>query len=402
MKNNGFFKKLKNIGPGAIVAAAIVGPGTVTTATSTGASFGFVLIWALLFSVIATMVLQEMVTRLGIISRKDLGTAFREQFRNPLLKYLTIFLVIAAIGIGNAAYEAGNLVGGAIGLATITDIPIPIYSIIIGGVAALLLWIGSYKMLEKVFVGLIILMSISFLATAIVVQPDISKLLKGAFIPTIPDGSIILVISLIGTTIVPYTLFLQSSTVQERWDDKMLSQSRFDIIFSLIVVGIISTSIVITAAVAFSGGAVIENPAQMAIQLEPLLGSWAKYIFSFGIFAAGITSAITAPLAAAYAICGVLGWKADFKSNRFRAIWVIIILTGIIFSGFGYSPIEIIVFAQYANGLILPVIVLFLMFVMNNKKMLGENVNKKWLNVAGCIIFVVTLLLALQSFGLLG
>lgn len=401
MKENGFLYKIKNIGPGAIVAAAIVGPGTVTTATSTGAAYGFTLIWALLFSVIATMVLQDMVTRLGIISRKDLGTAFREQFQNPVLKYLTIFLVVAAIGIGNAAYEAGNLVGGAIGLSIITNISIQVYSIIIGVVAGMLLWLGSYKVLEKLFVTLIILMSISFLATAIVVQPDLSELLKGAFIPTIPDGSSILVISLIGTTIVPYTFFLQSSTVQEKWDDTMLSQSRFDIIFSLIVVGVISTSIVITAAMAFPAGTVIDNPAQMADQLEPLLGSWAKFIFAIGIFAAGITSAITAPLAAGYAICGILGRNMDLKSTWFRVISAVILLTGIIFSGIGYSPIQIIVFAQYANGLILPIIVLFLLVVMNNRKILGENTNKIWFNIAGCVIFAITVLLALKSFGLM-
>jgi manganese transport protein len=397
-----FLDRLKNVGPGAIVAAAIVGPGTVTTASQVGAQFGFILIWAVLFSAIATMFLQEMVTRLGIVSRKDLGTAFREQFDHPILKFLTIILVIAAIGIGNAAYETGNITGGAIGLATITEIPIQVWGLIIGVSSGLLLWFGTYKVIEKVFVVFIALMSLSFLITAIVVKPDLGAIFQGSFIPTIPNGGVILVISLLGTTIVPYTLFLQSSTVQERWKTKDgIKESRFDIISSLIVVGIITASIIITAAMAFPLGTIIENPVDMANQLEPLLGSWAKYVFSLGIFAAGITSAMTAPLGAAYAISGVLGWERDLKSAKFRFIWLTIILVGVIFTSLGYRPIQIIVFAQYANGLILPIIVLFLLFVMNNKRMLGENVNKLWINIPGWIIFAITVVLALLSFGIL-
>ncbi|MFD1386293.1 Nramp family divalent metal transporter [Oceanobacillus sp. FSL W7-1293] len=395
--------RLKNVGPGAIVAAAIIGPGTITTASQVGAQFGFILIWSLLFSVIATMVLQEMATRLGIVTRKDLGTAFREQFENPLLRMLTIILVVAAIGVGNAAYETGNIVGGAIGLTTLTGFPIQTWGVIIGISAGVLLWFGTYKILEKVFIVLIGLMVLSFLITAIVVKPDLSAIFEGAFIPAIPDGSIILVISLIGTTIVPYTLFLQSATVQERWKDKSgIGESRFDIVTSLIVVGIVTASIVITAAMAFPLGTTIDNPAEMAIQLEPLLGSWAKYVFSIGIFAAGVTSTMTAPLGAAYAITGVFGWDRNLKSMKFRAVWMVIILIGVIFSGLGYSPIEIIVFSQYANGLILPVIVLFLLFVMNNRRMLGENVNKLWINIAGWVVFAITVLLALLSFNIIG
>ncbi|MUK90379.1 divalent metal cation transporter [Ornithinibacillus sp. L9] len=401
MRQKGFLNKIKNIGPGTIVAAAIVGPGTITTASQTGAEFGFTLIWALVFSLVATMFLQEMSTRLGVVSRMDLGTAFRRQFDNPMLRTITIVLVISAIAIGNAAYEAGNITGGAIGLATITDIPVNIWGILVGGIAGLFLWFGNYKTIEKAFVVLILMMSLSFFLTALVIRPNISDILSG-FVPTIPDGTALLVVSLIGTTIVPYTLFLQSSTVQERWKDKSgLQESRFDIIFSLIIVMVISISVIVSAAVAFPLGTGISDPTEMAVQLEPLLGSWAKYIFSIGIFAAGITSAMTAPLAAAYATTGVLGWKRDLKSTRFRIIWVTILAIGIFFSAIGYSPIELIVFSQYANGLILPVIVLLLMIVMNNKRLLGENTNPLVINIVGWTIFAITLLLSLNSFGIL-
>ena len=398
MANKGFFERLKRIGPGTIVAAAIVGPGTVTTASSVGAEFGYVLIWAIVFSFVATMFLQEMSTRLGVVSRMDLGTAFRDQFQNPVFKTLTILLIISAIFIGNAAYEAGNITGGAIGIAALTNTDVGNWSIIIGVVAALLLWFGSYKAIEKVFIVLIATMSLSFVITAIVIRPDLGEIFAG-FVPQIPDGAAIIVISLIGTTIVPYTLFLQSATVQERYESKeRLGDSRFDIVFSMVMVMIITVSIIVTAAVAFPLGTNIEDPIDMANQLEPLLGSWAKYVFGIGIFAAGITSAMTAPLAAAYATTGVLGWDQNLKSYKFRAVWLFIMIVGVVFAGMGYSPIQLIVFSQYANGLILPIIVLFLMFVMNNSRLLGDNTNKPWLNVVGWIIFAITLLLALNSF----
>ncbi|HLR01756.1 MAG TPA: Nramp family divalent metal transporter [Virgibacillus sp.] len=398
-EKKGFFTKLKEVGPGAIVAAAIVGPGTITAASQAGAGFGMTLIWALVFSVIATMFLQEMSTRLGIITGKDLGTAFREQFSNPVLKFIAVTIVIAAIGVGNAAYETGNILGGASGLAIITDTPIRLWAVLLGLFIGLLLWFGNYKVIEKFFVIMVGIISLSFIITAVVIKPDIGAILSGIFVPKIPDGSIIFVISLIGTTIVPYTFFLQSATVQERWKGKeAVSEGRFDIIFSMIVVAIISVAIVVTAAGAFSLGTNIEDPSQMAIQLQPLLGSWAKVVFAIGIFGAGATSVMSASLAAAYAISGALGWKLDLKSYKFRAIWLIIILIGVIFSGLDYSPTEIIIFAQYANGLILPIIVLFMIVVMSNSKRLGAYVNKTWMNVVAWIIFIITLVLALQSF----
>ncbi|MFC7321475.1 Nramp family divalent metal transporter [Halobacillus campisalis] len=175
-KESTFKRRPKNVGPGAFVAAAIVGPETVTTASNVGAQFGYALIWALIFSVIATMFLQEMVTRLGVITRKYLRTILREQFSHPVLKWLTMLLIISAIFIGSAAYDAGNIVGGAIGLSSITGLSTRTMAIIIGLTAGVLLWIGKYKIIERVFVGLILTMTLSFVITAIVIQPDMSAI----------------------------------------------------------------------------------------------------------------------------------------------------------------------------------------------------------------------------------
>ncbi|MGP4062489.1 Nramp family divalent metal transporter [Halobacillus sp. H74] len=400
-KGSKFKRRLKNVGPGAIVAAAIIGPGTVTTASNVGAQFGYALIWALIFSVIATMFLQEMVTRLGVITRKDLSTILREQFSHPIMKWLTILLIISAIVIGSSAYEAGNIVGGAIGMAALTGLSTESLAIIIGLIAGVLLWVGKYKIIERVFIGLILTMTFSFVITAIVIQPDLSAIITQGLVPKVSAGNVLFIISLIGTTIVPYTLFLQSSVVQERFKgEEELQDSRFDVVTTISICGIISVAIIITAAVAFPSGTEIENPSAMADQLEPLLGSWAKYVFAAGIFAAGISSAMTAPLASAYATAGALKWDRNLRSAKFRLVWIGVLLVGIIFASLGYDPIQLIVFAQYANGLILPVIVLFLMFAMNNRDNLQNHVNSLWVNIVGGLIFLITVTLSLISFGI--
>src|SRR5699024_11283144 len=182
----------------------------------------------------------EMSTRMGIMTGKDLGTAFREQFSNPVLKFIAVTIVIAAIGVGNAAYETGIIFGGASGLAIITDTPIRLWAVLLGLFIGLLLWFWNYKVIEKFFVIMVGIISLRFIITAVVIKPDIGAILSGIFVPKISDGSIIFVISLIGSTIVPYTFFLQSASVQERLKGiDAVRKGSFDIIFSLIVVAMI-------------------------------------------------------------------------------------------------------------------------------------------------------------------
>ncbi|MCT4603310.1 MAG: Nramp family divalent metal transporter, partial [Marinifilum sp.] len=343
-------EKLKDLGPGILVTAAFIGPGTITTCTLTGAGFGYALLWGLVFSVLATIVLQEMTARLGIIGQKGLGEALRQQFQNPVVKLLAIVLVLSAILIGNAAYETGNILGASLGMIEVTGIstielgstPIQIWGPVIGIIAFILLIMGSYKSLERILIALVLLMSISFISTMIIIGPKLLPILKGMFIPSLPAESVYMLIGLIGTTVVPYNLFLHASVVREKWTKKEdLSTARTDLFYSVVLGGIISMSIVITSATAFFGtGAEIKGASDLASQLKPLLGDWAGIIMSIGLFAAGISSAITAPLAAAYATSGILGWKVDLKSFKFKAVWMVFLLIGIVFSAIGFSPIK--------------------------------------------------------------
>jgi len=402
-----FLQRLKQIGPGILVTAAFIGPGTITTCSITGAGFGYALLWGLVFSIIATIVLQEMSARLGLIGQMGLGDALRLQFKNPVVRYLSAALVLSAILIGNAAYETGNILGASLGMNELTGIStiqfgqvsIGIWGPIIGTFAFVLLEMGSYKRIEKMIIGLVLLMSLAFITTAIMVGPNLFDVFKGAFVPTLPTGSFYLLIGLIGTTVVPYNLFLHASSVREKWKSPSdIKLVRTDLFFSVILGGFISMSIVITAAASFyQSGIEIKGAGDLANQLTPLLGNWAGVFMAMGLFAAGISSAITAPLAAAYATSGILGYKADLKSKRFKWIWRIILLIGILFSAIGYSPIKAIVFAQFANGLLLPFIAIFLLLVINNKKTLLSHTNTKLQNVMAIVVVLIAMGLGIKS-----
>ncbi|WP_254546155.1 Nramp family divalent metal transporter [Halomarina pelagica] len=390
-------ERLRAIGPGAMVAAAFIGPGTVTTASVTGARFGYALIWTIAFSVLATIVLQEMSARLGIVSREGLGEALRGRFDSPALQYASVALVVSAIGVGTAAYETGNILGGAAGLATVTGVSASVWGPIIGLAAAALLWTGRYELIERALVALVAIMGVSFLVDAILIGPDLGALAAG-FVPSVPEGSLFLITGLIGTTVVGYNLFLHASSVQERWDGpEDLGACRTDTVLSIVVGGLITLSILVTAAAVFPAGTRIEDVGRMAEQLEPVAGTYAKVFFSVGLFAAGFTSATTAPLAGAYATAGALGWDADLTSTRFRAVWMSILGVGILFSALDYSPVEAILFAQVANGILLPIVAVFLILVMNDHATLGRYVNSTVQNALGAVVTLIVVWLGVRS-----
>ena len=181
-----FVTRLKNIGPGALVAAAFIGPGTVTSCSKSGASYGYVLLWAMLLSVISVIIMQSMAARLGIVSKMGLGEALRAKFTGKAARIILAILVIAAVFIGNIAYETGNLTGSVLGAQTaVTGLNNNtgkiILALVIGVVAFALLISGSYKYIEKFLTGLVVLMGVLFFITAIAAKPDWGELLKGIF-----------------------------------------------------------------------------------------------------------------------------------------------------------------------------------------------------------------------------
>lgn len=390
----------KNIGPGPLVAAAFIGPGTVTLCTIAGVNFGFALLWAMVLSILATVVLQEMAARLGVVSQMGLSEVIKQEIANPYIRTVALILILSAIVIGNAAYEAGNISGGALGLETILGKPsievmslnFSLIPICIGIIAFVLLFIGNYKVIEKALVFMVILMSLAFVTTAIITRPDLTEILKSIAVPMFPKNSILTIVGLIGTTVVPYNLFLHASLAKTKWKNSQdLSFARKDTIIAVVLGGLVSMCIIVSAAAIPEQD--ISNASDLAKGLEPLFGINAKYFLSTGLFAAGITSAITAPLAAAFVASGCLGWNSNLKSGKFRAVWVFILGLGVLFSSIGFKSIEIIKFAQVANGILLPIIAAFLLWVVNKRVVLGKYSNSKIQNILGFIILLITIFL---------
>ncbi len=387
-----------SFGPATLVAAAFIGPGTVTVCTLAGSNYGFSLLWALLFSIVTTIILQEMAARLGFFTKSGLGQALRSELQHPWARIFGIVLVLSAIVIGNAAYEAGNISGAVLGASPLIG---ELFNrqwicVSIAAIAFVILYIGKYKWIERSMVALVIVMSLCFLVTAVLTKPDISSIIKGMFIPRINNSNLLIIMALIGTTVVPYNLFLHASLVNEKWKDTDIKNIRKDTFVSIILGGIISMAVLVCAAA--TQGQAIESAQDMARGLEPLLGKFAIAAISTGLFAAGITSAITAPLAAAYAATGILGLKYNTRSLSFRLVWMFILFSGLFFSLQKINPVQIIHFAQIANAILLPLIATFLIWVVNRRSSMNQYVNKTWQNALGIVVVSITIALSVKSF----
>lgn len=380
------------------MAAAFLGPGTITTATRAGAGFGTALLWALLFSTVATLVLQEMSARLGLMTGQGLGEALRARF-DGVGRVVTVALVVAAIAGGNTAYQAGNLLGGALGLEGIAGGDIRLWVALLGGLAAILLWSGSYRAVERFMVAMVGLMSVVFLVTAVRVIPGNTGWVQDLFVPSVPDGSLLIAVALIGTTVVPYNLFLHASAVGERFTggEEDLPAARRDLGLSIAVGGAVSMAVVMTAAFTMEAGSGVASAADMAKALEPVLGSWARIFFAAGLFAAGMTSAVTAPLAAAWATAGAMGWPQDLKDRRIRAVWGSVLGIGVLIGLLGVRPVPAIVFAQAANGILLPAVAVFLLVAVNDRRAMGNRVNGWLSNLVGGAVVLVAAGLGLRA-----
>lgn len=279
------------------------------------------------------------------------------------------------------------------GVSTLFNIPANVVSPFIGIIILILGLTGSFKMIERIMIVLIVAMSATFITTMFIVKPDWSAVFQGSFVPSLPSGSILIVIALIGTTVVPYNFFMHSTMVQDRWNKPSnLKDARLDTLISISVGGLITAAILITAGATMLGSEV-KSVADLSIQLEPLFGSWAKVFLCVGIFAAGFSSALASPLGAAITLSSLFGWKGGMKNKNFKIVFTVIIIIGIITSATGFEPMQILLLAQALNGVLLPIVAIYLLIIMNNKKLLGEYSNKLVTNIIGIIIVSVCIFL---------
>ena len=386
------------IGPGAMVAAAFIGPGTITTASVAGATTGITLIWAIVFSVLATVLLQELAVRSALTTDRDLASLIKgfgagRWWGTPLL-----LLIILAVGVGNAAYQSGNLSGAGIGLSTALGIDSAIVVLLCAIAAAILIVINRYRWLERILVALVAMMGVLFSALDILLAPLLLVQSEGRLLPDFSTTNLTLVLALIGTTVVPYNLFLHATAARQRWQGcsvgVALSGARWESCVAIFFGGVTTVAIVVVAA-ALVPGTTDQSPLNAVISaIEVQLPGWGAIVLGIGLFAAGLTSAIAAPVAAGWTICGAMGWSVDPDSSSFKIVALTVVLIGSFFALVTTRPAALIVTAQVTNALLLPLIALVLMMVANSAVLPSGYRNSVMLNTLAALVLATMALLA--------
>lgn len=355
MKNN----KLSSIILWSVISAAFIGPGTITTAVSAGSKFQLDLLWAVGFATIACIVVQEAAARITISSGLNLGQTFRVKFGNKLGTWFQFFIGWVVIA-GCAAFEAGNMVGAVSGLTMVTDVNSSHLVLVISLLAALMLWLERPYWISGLMMVLVALMGLSFIILAFTSHYSFTSVLKASIEPSVPDNSILLILGLIGTTIVPYNIFLGSA---------ISSQQRVPLMRTGLIVSVFLGG-VITAFVLVAGTVVRDFTSfdELITSFKNETGTSGVFALSAGLFGAGFSSAVTAPYAASIIASSIFGWS----KWKVVSVWLGVIVVGAIFGMSDFKPVQLIVVVQALNGIILPLLILLLIIIINDKNIIPE------------------------------
>ena len=380
------------IGPGIITSNVDNDAGGITTYSLAGAHYGLKLIWILIPVTVALIIIQEMCARMGVVSGKGLSDLIRERFGAKITFYLMIVLFLA--NMGNTLSEFAGIAASMeiFGISKYVSVPI----------GAFLVWLmvvkGNYKSVEKVFLVACVFY-LSYIISGFIVHPDWSAIRKATFTPTLDfdTGMLTMAIGIIGTTIAPWMQFyLQSSIVDKGLKAESYKYSRMDVIFGSITVNVVAFFIIMLCAVTlFQHGFKIETAKDAALALVPLAGSYASSLFAFGLLNASLFAASILPLSTAYTICEAFGWESSLNSKfaeapQFYGLYSFMILLG---AGIILLPnvplIGIMYYSQVINGILLPFILIFMLLLINDKRIMGKYVNGRLMNIVSWATVVI-------------
>lgn len=384
------------IGPGLITVNAGNDAGGITTYASVGASYGYKMLWGLLLITFSLAVIQEMNARMAVVTGKGLSDLIREKFGVKLTFFAMTILLIANMGV-----VLGDFAGIAASLELFNVskyISIPIVSILIW----FLVTKGSYKKVENIFL-LFTLVFFTYIVSAILTKPDWGHVMKSMVTPTIElnTGFILTFIGMIGTTITPYMQFyLQSSIVDKKISISDYKYEKIDVYLGAFWGNAVSFFIIVcTAVTLYKAGITITSAEDAAISLKPLAGEAAFILFGAGLFGASVLATAVIPLSTSYAICEAFGWESgvdnDYKeAPAFFGIYTGIIVLGALFILIpGISLIQIILISQQIAGILSPIILTFMIILINDKRIMGRYVNNKSQNIISwaTVIFIISL-----------
>ena len=388
-----------------MVAAAFIGPGTLATATAAGASSGLTLAWSLVFALIATVVLQELAMRSSLVTQRDLA-ALARQFGGPIWgRWLIAPLIVLAIGVGNSAYQAGNLTGAAVGLTTFFPERFASIILFLSVIAAILILSNRYRWLERSLVALVVLMAMLFIGLAFTLLPNLLALPAERLAPRFNHSEILLVLALIGTTIVPYNLFLHATAARRRWGKTplhaALREARWESLIAITIGAVITLAIMSVSAVLLETSSDLSALDALIHQVEQRLPGVGGALVATGLFAAGCSSALAAPIAAGWAVCGAVGLSTDETGPAFKSVSLVVLAIGAGLALLSSRPQALIVTAQAANAMLLPIVAVILLLIANSKFVPDPWKNSKMINLLASAIIALVIALATVKLGAL-
>lgn len=394
------------LGPGLIAGVAGNDAGGITTYSVMGASTGYTLLWLFPITAIVLSVVQEMAARLGTVSGQGLSDLIRDRFgvRWTLLAMVVLLLANLANTVAEFAGAAAAL--NLFGVPTLVTVP----------VLAVALWVvvvyASYRRLEKLFL-LLSLVFITYVFAAVLARPDWDGVLHGLTHPSfdVPGMSaanvLLLAVAVVGTTITPYMQFyLQSAVAEKGIGEEDLSYERADAVVGSVWTNAIALCIVLaTAAALFGSGVVLNDAADAAVALRPVVGDLSTTMFGIGLFGASMLAAVIMPVSTAFVICEAFGWESGVGKPVREAPAFFGLFTFVLFFGAvvvlipGLDLIEVIVSSQYLQGLLLPVVLVFMLVLVNDRRTLGKHANGRLLNTLGILSVGLVIILDVALLG---
>lgn len=389
------------MGPGIITSNVDNDAGGITTYSLAGAQFGLKLIWSLIPIMIVLIVIQEMCARMGVVTGKGLSDLIREKFGAKITFYLMIAMFLT--NMGNAISNFAGVAAGMeiFGVDKFISVPLS---------AFLVWWMvvkGTYQSVEKAFLVACVFY-VSYIITGIIVKPDWNHVIDQFFHPQISlePSEMTMVIGLVGTTIAPWMQFyLQASIVEKGIKIEDYKFARFDVVMGSVVVHIVAFFIILVCAeTLFKHGVQIETAKDAALSLAPLAGRYCTYLFAFGLVNASLFAASILPLSTTYLICEGLGWEVGIDKKFVEAPQFYGIYTLIIFLGAGIilypdlPLIPIMYFSQVINGLVLPFILIFILLLINDRKLMMQYTNGPLFNIIAWVTSVVLIVFTLILF----
>ncbi|PYS99119.1 MAG: Mn transporter [Acidobacteria bacterium] len=398
-----FVTYLAVLGPGIIAANAGNDASGIATYSTAGAAYGYALLWAFIPMVISLIIVQEMCVRMGLVTGQGLADLIREQFGVRWTAVIMLALLFANTGVIVSEFVGIAQASELLGVSRYIAIPLA---------AGLIWWLvvkGSQKRVERVFL-VMSLVFFCYVISAFAAKPDWGEVATSLVEPTFKMDSVFLftVMALIGTTITPFMqVFVQSSVVEKQMDKDDLPIARADVIVGTIFSCLIAAFIVISTAATLhmAGITSIDSAATAAESLVPIAGNYAKYLFAVGLFGAAMLAMGVLPLATAYSVSEALGFEKGLSRSFREAPIFLGIFTALILIGAtvalipGIPQIKLLLFTQTVNGVLLPVILIAILALVNNREIMGEYRNSLWLNIAAWITTIVISLLSLLLIG---